>query len=391
MKSQAEDFVVEEIPKIISRAEDGKYTILKVRLTNWDTNRFLIYLARYLGISKKRITYCGTKDKRGKTTQYFCLNHNFDPSGINIGDCEVIESFRSNQILGLGDLLGNRFTIDLKIDDRDVETVKNIHEELNLKGGFPNFFGLQRFGSLRTNTHKIGKLLTLGEYEEAARTYIYDPEFDTEDYRINFAKNNDPVAAMKEFPETLNFERSLLGYMIQHGNLKEAFSVFPKNLSMIFIHAYQSYIFNRILSLRMRITESMNQIFPGDIVMPVDYLFNPDKSQEISVNRVNLEKIQSMVNSDRLRPTVPIFGYETEISRDDPGELEAQILEEEKLDTRMFRISGYPDLSSKGERRIISCKPLNFSILEGGILDFQLGRGVYATSLIREFLKENEA
>ncbi len=389
LKSQAEDFIVEEIPKIISREEDGKYTILKVRLTNWDTNRFLIYLARYLGISKKRITYCGTKDKRGVTTQYFCLNHDFDPSGINIGDCEVIESFRSNQILGLGDLLGNRFIIDLKIDDPDIATVRSTYDELNAKGGFPNFFGLQRFGSLRTNTHKIGRLLTMGEYEEAARMYIYDPEFDTEDYRINFARNNDPVAAMKEFPETLNFERSLLGYMIQHGNLKEAFSVFPKNLSMIFIHAYQSYIFNRILSMRMRIAESMNQIFPGDTVMPVDYLFNPDKRQEISVNSVNLEKIQGMVNSDRLRPTIPIFGYETDISRGEPGELEAQILGEEKLHTGMFRLPGYPDLSSRGERRIISVKPLNFSLAGGGILDFQLGRGIYATSLIREFLKEN--
>ena len=81
----------------------GKYTILKVKLTNWDTNRFLMYLSRYLRISRKRITYCGTKDKRGITTQYFCVNSEIQPERIGIKDAEILDSFRTDRMLNLGD------------------------------------------------------------------------------------------------------------------------------------------------------------------------------------------------------------------------------------------------------------------------------------------------
>ncbi len=67
-------FIVNEIPEKIHKNENGKYTIFKIRLKNWDTNKFVIYLSDYLHISNKRITYAGTKDKTGITTQYFCIN-----------------------------------------------------------------------------------------------------------------------------------------------------------------------------------------------------------------------------------------------------------------------------------------------------------------------------
>lgn len=387
LKDEAEDFIVEEIPIEIPPSEDGKYTILKVRLRNWDTNRFLMYLSRYLRISRKRITYCGTKDKRGVTTQYFCLNHIFEPETVRISDVEILESFRSDKMLRLGDLRGNRFTVNLKISSDDHGQVMETYRQVMSGGGFPNFFGLQRFGSLRTNTHKIGKLLILGEYEKAAMTYLYDPEFDTEDYRVSFAQHNDPAIALREFPERLSFERAILGFMAEHGNLENAFSSLPKNLSMMFVHAYQSYIFNRILSLRLERSRDLSEISPGDTLLRVDSLFNPEKDGLISVNSLNISRLSEMVRKDQLRPSIPIVGYETVLSRGLEGELEAAVLEEEGISQDMFRIRGYPDLSSKGERRIISCKPSDFALNLDGSMEFSLGRGVYATSLLREFTK----
>ena len=378
---------MEEIPIEIPPSEDGKYTILKVRLRNWDTNRFLMYLSRYLRISRKRITYCGTKDKRGVTTQYFCLNHTFDPETVRISDVEILESFRSDKMLRLGDLRGNRFTVNLKISSDDHGQVMETYRQVMSGGGFPNFFGLQRFGSLRTNTHKIGKLLILGEYEKAAMMYLYDPEFDTEDYRVGFAKHNDPAIALREFPERLSFERAILGFLAEHGNLENAFSSLPRNLSMMFVHAYQSYIFNRILSLRLERSRDLSEINPGDTLLRVDSLFNPEKDGLISVNSLNISRLSEMVRKDQLRPSIPIVGYETVLSRGLEGELEASVLEEEGISQDMFSIRGYPDLSSKGERRIISCKPSDFVLNLDGSMEFSLGRGIYATSLLREFTK----
>ena len=79
-KQTPEDFLVQEIPKEVRRSDNGKYIVIRAKLREWDTNRFIIFLARELHISHKRITYCGTKDKHAVTTQYFSINHDFDPS-----------------------------------------------------------------------------------------------------------------------------------------------------------------------------------------------------------------------------------------------------------------------------------------------------------------------
>ena len=90
IKFNPESFIVNEIPADIQKDINGKYTILKVKLRNWDTNKFVIFLSKLLHISKKRITYGGTKDKTAITTQYFCINienkNTIDYFNLNIKD-----------------------------------------------------------------------------------------------------------------------------------------------------------------------------------------------------------------------------------------------------------------------------------------------------------------
>lgn len=387
IKQEPEDFIVEEIPKEIKHSDNGKYQILRIRLKNWDTNKFLIRLAKHFGISKKRITYAGTKDKAGITTQYFCINAPMDVSAVSIADSEVLEYFRSDEMLRLGDLVGNRFEIAIEYIEDMRDLIGSIHSEVADAGGFPNFYGIQRFGSLRTNTHKIGRSIVKGFYEEAVKLYIYDPEIDQDDFRINFGKTGDASAALEEFPPHLNYERTLLGYIKETGKAEGAFERFPRNLSMLFVHAYQSYIFNRILSERMKITDRMDEILEGDIAYPVDRYFNMKKDEPIKVNRFNLEKIQRLANEDKVRASLPIFGFESSFDRGQIGEIEHKIMDAEGISPDEFRIQGFPEISSKGERRIVSAKPVNFAITGKNKVEFSLGRGIYATSLLREFLK----
>ena len=155
----------------------------------------------------------------------------------------------------------------------------------------------------------------------------------------------------------------------------------------MFVHAYQSYLFNMILTERIR-EIGLNNVSDGDIVLPVDYLFNATTTREIRVNSMNRTMIAESIARNELRPSIPLIGYESSFSGGVQGQIEKELVEKEGIGTEMFRIPEYRDMWSSGERRIVSCMPSDFRINEDVSLDFSLGRGIYATSLLREFLKE---
>ena len=82
------------------------------------------------------------------------------------------------------------------------------------------------------------------------------------------------------------------------------------------------------------------------------------------------------------------------------GEIEHKIIDKEKIDLRDFIIPDIPNLSSKGSRRSIlsNVKDLNFKLVDDDInkgklslkLKFELSKGCYATSLLREFMKTDD-
>ncbi|EQD79627.1 tRNA pseudouridine synthase D, partial [mine drainage metagenome] len=197
------------------------------------------------------------------TEQYFCINAPVsDIPYIGTG-IEITEMFRSNTLLRLGYLRGNRFMIRVEsagsINDRVSETASFIMQN----GGFPNFYGIQRFGSIRPITHRVGKYILQGRMDDAAMEYIYDPEFDSEDYRRAFFDTRDVKAALRDFPNNLRFERSILGRIEETGKLSEGLSRVPIELGKMFVHAYQSRVFNILLSRRIGNSMRMDEVSPG--------------------------------------------------------------------------------------------------------------------------------
>ncbi|NCF97575.1 MAG: tRNA pseudouridine(13) synthase TruD, partial [Euryarchaeota archaeon] len=74
LKARVTDFRVEEISTKISLDPKGRFTAANVTLTNWETNRFIGKLAKSCGISRNRIFFAGTKDKRAVTRQVFIID-----------------------------------------------------------------------------------------------------------------------------------------------------------------------------------------------------------------------------------------------------------------------------------------------------------------------------
>ncbi|MEM3540116.1 MAG: tRNA pseudouridine(13) synthase TruD [Thermoplasmata archaeon] len=394
LKKAPEDFIVEEIPLNIERNNNGKNTIIKVKLRNWETNRFVMKLAKELGINRNSINFAGTKDKRAITTQYFCIRNFTGQIKLSLKDVEILDIFRSNECLDIGDLYGNKFEIKLS-DINDGNRIEKIVDELSNYLQFPNFFGVQRFGSSRPVTHIVGKYIIEGRYDEAIRSYIgltFEYESNAE-ARKYFYETLDPEGTIKMSKGRMDYEYIMLKHLIEKPkDYSGAISRLPRNLRMMFVHGYQSYIFNIILSERLK-NYSIFEPLIGDIVLPVDRDGLPINERYIFVTRENIENIRRKIIEKKAYISGILFGSESKFADGEMGEIEKNVIELEGINGEMFKVKEIKEISSKGSRRALSAPFMDFSFLEkekSVNFKFSLFRGSYATSFLREFMKVDD-
>src|SRR3989475_6138048 len=152
-KASADDFIVEEVSSPPPKSAAGPFTIATIRVRNWETNRLVREFARTLHISRRRIGFGGTKDKRALTTQLFSFENvpAETLSALRMKDVEVLDAYPSDRPLEIGELIGNRFRVLVRGLAVPAERAKVIAAEtarqLRIRGGFANFFGGQPFGS----------------------------------------------------------------------------------------------------------------------------------------------------------------------------------------------------------------------------------------------------
>ncbi len=391
LKNKVEDFEVEEIPILVPRDPNGKNMILLIRLTNWETNRFVNELSKRLRIGRNSITFAGTKDKRAISTQYFFIKNFEGDININLKDVEILEYFRTNASLDLGDLYGNKFKIKISECNPDPTLIDGTIAEL--KEGFPNFFGVQRFGSSRPITHIVGKYILQRNYEDAVRHYVgmkFDFDKDTE-ARSYFFDTLDAKGTLKMISETLDYEKVMLYHLIEKpGDYRGAIAALPRTLKMMFIHGYQSYLFNKIVSRRIK-EYSILEPMTGDIIIPVKDGY-PDLDREIPVTLDNIDTIKKRIEEKKAWISAILYGYNSEFSGGEQGRIEREVIEAENISKDMFKIKELPELSSKGFRRAMSenFKDLSYVTSEdSAVFKFYLNKGTYATSLLREFMKRD--
>ncbi len=400
VKASPEDFVVDEIPVDLPRSEAGRFTVARLRTRNWETNRLVRELARRLRISRKRIAFAGTKDRRAVTTQLFQFDDVPELLGsLRMKDVEVLETFRTDRSLEIGDLLGNRFSVVVREIPLPREEIGRrataVADELRAHGGFPNFFGIQRFGSVRPITHVVGRHIVRGEFREAAMAYVAHPIAgeDPESFAVRegLEATGDVAAALRAFPKEWGFEKAILNRLAASpDDFVGALQVLPLNLLIMFVHGYQSFLFNRILSERMREGLPIDAPVEGDIVLGTRPDGRPDRERQIAVDRGNLEKAAAQCRAGKAFVTGVLYGSESEYAAGRPGEIERRIVEAEGLRREDFIVPAIPRLSSRGTRRelLAPIRDLEWEAGEGTLtLRFSLTPGCYGTSLLREFLK----
>lgn len=400
LRKNPEDFIVEEVSAEIEPEDGGAYTVARIRARNWETNRLVRKFARILGISRRKIHFAGTKDKRAVTTQLFLFEHpEENVRRINLKDVEILDTFPTNKKLEIGDLYGNKFEIAVRdigmpIEDAystSFETATAILET----GGFPNFFGIQRFGAVRPVTHLVGKHIVKGDLEKAVMTYVANPIEGEPDETFQARKalqdNRDFADALTKYPDKLSFEKAILNQLVKNEqDFVGALDVLPDNLLLMFVHAYQSYLFNQVLSKRMELGLPLSRPIIGDCILPLDRFGLPDHRNVILVKERNLEKVTKQVANGKAFVSAILFGNESDFAEGEMGEIERGVIEGEGLRREDFHVRLLRRLSSKGMRREILA-PLDDIEMEKGMdslaFRFQLNKGCYATSLLREFMK----
>ena len=166
----------------------------------------------------------------------------------------------------------------------------------------------------------------------------------------------------------------------------------------MFVHAYQSWLFNRIICERLKSGLSLNQAVVGDIVCYRTKEKTPDPSRLEKVDENNIDGINGLLKRQRAFITAPLFGSETPLADGLPGEIERKLIEETGFKPEDFKVPAFPEAASRGLRKeiLLEVEP-NISVsaddlIEGKTkltVEFKLPKGSYATTVLREYMKTN--
>jgi len=408
LRERPEDFRVSERTEFAYNSgsdDDGEnHAVVRAELRGYETHEFARDLSDALGVSRKRVSWAGTKDKNAVTEQVFTVAEvsNDEVADVSLDGTSLEVVGRSHHPVSLGDLRGNDFVVRLR-DAEPPENADAVADEIDDFGGVPNLFGPQRFGSRRPITHAVGERILEDDFEGAVETYL-SVSFEDEPERTREAREQlaDSLAdeetdygeVLADFPYYLGYERALLNALAGGKDGRDVLDALPHNLRRMFVNAVQSRVFNLVLRERHEAGLRFDRAYPGDTVCFVDRGEGgeapvPEKSRTQTVTESNAEAVNRHVERGRALVTAPLVGSEHEPADGEPGEVERRVLE--RVDVSPEDFDREDEYASEGERRPVLVRPDLSYEREGDdlVFDFFLPRGSYATVVLREFMKES--
>ncbi|MBT4805038.1 tRNA pseudouridine(13) synthase TruD [Candidatus Woesearchaeota archaeon] len=329
LKQIPEDFVVTEISNVKILGQ-GKYLYLNLKKTNRNTLDCVKEIAKQLNLKEKDVGFAGSKDKNAVTTQLVSVLgvSKEKISKIKIDNCELSILGSGNKPISLGDLEGNSFEITI----RDLEEVN-----INKTNFVANYFDEQRFS---VHNVDIGRHLVKKEFKEAVK--LMDDSRADEHLEKH---HNDFIGAMKKL---------------------------PKRLLMMYVHAYQSYLWNETLAEYLR----KNSKVVTEVAYSLGHFVFTDKKLDLKI---------------------PLIGFNDTLVTPETKEIIEQIMKKENLHFSDFVIKQIPELSMEGDLRnaFVDITDLKIGVTEEDELNinkkkvkvlFSLGKGSYATMVVRKVI-----
>ncbi|CAD0095936.1 unnamed protein product [Aureobasidium vineae] len=289
----------------------GEHLHFTLYKENKDTMEVLYWIASQLKLHVKNFQFAGTKDRRGVTVQrvsaYRIAADRLQGINPTLRQARLGGFKYMPQGLDLGDLYGNEFTITLRDctfpgqqGDAAVqlENAKKItHDAVSQfqERGFINYYGLQRFGTFAISTDTIGRKMLRGDLESAVEDILsFSPE------ALAAASNPDQAstkishddiaraealhiwqttkksgAALDKLPRRFQAENALIrhlgwvdrksGELLRAKDWQGALQNIPRNLRLMYVHAYQSLVWNTVAGRRYQLYG--NKVVAGDLVL----------------------------------------------------------------------------------------------------------------------------
>jgi tRNA pseudouridine13 synthase len=311
--------------KIIWSELGGEYLHFSLYKENKDTMEVLYFIASQLKLHIKHFSFAGTKDRRGVTVQRVAVHRVKRERLENLN--RIARGFRlagpwehKPDALALGMLGGNEFVLtlrDAKFADEQPswsieqrlqhasEIVSTAASNLSTTG-FLNYYGLQRFGTHSIGTHSIGMKILKGDLKGAVDGILsYDPalaalDLDQDDQAANGTTvktliPRDDISrakAIHAFRSGLKASESLChvpgprfsaekgmitflskkdhktGAKPNETDFQGAILQIQRNLRLMYIHAYQSFVWNTVAGKRWQTYGG--QVVEGDLVIVGD-------------------------------------------------------------------------------------------------------------------------
>lgn len=387
LKQQPEDFQVEELtPLTDSPQGQGLFAFYRLEKRGWTTPDALAALRRRWKLEPRRLSYGGLKDRHAHTVQYLTVFHG-PQRNLTHHDVHVTYLGQIAAAYSAAAVSANRFRLTLRdLDEPGVAAVRAAVEEVR-RDGVPNYFDDQRFGSVAEGSDSggemIGRLLVDGRFEDALRValaapYAHDRAEQKKEKAILTAHWGDWPACKGRLPR--GHARSLADYLAHHpGDYRGAVARLRPELRGLYLSAYQSYLWNRMLAHWLERHCGPEQQVRVRL-----------RLGEVVMHRGLGEEPQRELAALRL----PLPSSRTRLDANDPrGPLVNEVLAAEGLELGRLKVPGVRELFfSKGERAAL-CLPGRLEHEEAAdelhagrrklVLGFDLPRGAYATLVVK--------
>ena len=390
LRATPEDFRVEEVLDLgeVSSERNGEFAIPVYRVTKRgiDTPHAAAELAESL---KGNVNFAGMKDSKAVTTQYASARsvRALDPPLVHGSrfDAERVGYLR--RPISRGMMAGNRFRIGVLTDEDIAGSVDRVYA-LCARREVPNFFGYQRFGLRGMVNHRVGRAILRRDFKGAVDLFLGEPrdgenEDASEGRRLASEGRHGEAAA--RFSPRQDLERRMARHLADRpGDYLGALRSIPMTPRRLFVQAYQSYVFNLTLSAALKGGLDISRPERGDNWAEL----TPDG---LGTGRVH--GVREPFVAEGTVALVQLVGYAFRNYGSRFDGLILSILKSEGVEPSQFYLKEAEEMSNEGSFRHAPLLVTGAEYSMQGArptLTFTLGRGEYATTLLREVLKPND-